>query len=542
MTATATRGADYALQTNGVTFTNNSIIMPAGASSSTISLIASNDTTAELTETATLNITGTAFYSAGTPNSAAVVIVDDEVPSADVSAVLGSAFEANTNDYIRLRITRRGDTNAPSFTVNLNYTGNAISNVDYVAGGPVTIDPGVVTSDFDSFPIDDSLLETNETFVVTVAAGTGYNIGTNSVSAIGTIIEDETPPEAVLFADNFNGDSSTNWTIRFAAGNGVDDYRVNENPNAFPPAPYDYSADGLPPAPHGNDTLGVKLTVNKNDGAALGGAGLNLYPNGQSFSGNFALRFDMYLIINSGSGTTEYGMFGINHSGNFTNWFRSSGDGIGAGGAVDGLFYQVEADAAALGDYGLNTTPVFLGGATYNPTTVASRTAATLTGVFKSPPWGASGAPANLQGTTTPGWAQVEVNQIGNVVTLKINNTSIMTYTNNGVFQSGNIMLGYDDAFDSNTGTGAAVIYDNVRVVALGRPLITNIQRSGTNAIIDFTWSLDDATSAFTVQKATTVAGPYAGVAGTTIARISPGAYRATTPAPESAAFFRIRR
>lgn len=549
---TAARGSDYVLQTNGVTFTVNSIVLPVGVGTNTITLVATDDATKELTETVIFSLSGTAFYSAAPPASTTIAIVDNEpVPAADVTVVQGSMFEANASDYCRFRVTRRGDTNAASFSVNLSFSGGATAGVDYTTNYTVTIDPGVVSVDIDLNPLDDAILETNETFVVSVAAGAGYTVGTNSPSATGTIVEDELPAAPVLFADNFNGDSSPKWTVRFAAGNGLDDYRINEQFNTFPTTPWDYSTEfpAVPPAPHGTDTLGLKLTVNKDESTLLGGAGISLYPVLANynpaltgFSNNFALRFDMYLIINSGSGTTEYSVFGINHAGDKANWFRSSGDGIGAAGSVDGLYFQVEADGAALGDYVLNTAPVLNLGGVYNPTSPTSRLASTLAGTFKAPPWGAAGAPANLQTTTTPSWAQVEVNQIGNVVTLKINNTSVLSYTNNGSFKNGNVMLGYCDAFDSNTGVGAAVIYDNVRVVDLGRPVITSSARSGTTAVLNFTWTLDDPVSAFSVQKASAVSGPYANVSAT-IVKLAAGVYQATvTGETGDAAFYRIRR
>ena len=235
-------------------------------------------------------------------------------------------------------------------------------------------------------------------------------------------------------------------------------------------------------------------------------------------------------------------MFGINHSGTKTNWFRSSGTGMDPGSSVDGIFCQVEADGAALGDYVINTAPVVLSGGIYSPTIVASRLASTLTAVYKAPPWGVAGAPANFQDTVTPSWAQVQLSQIGNVITLSINNSNILSYTNTTVYTNGNIMLGYDDAFDSNTGTGAAAVYDNVRVVDLGRPNITLIQTVNTNAVMNFTWTLDDPASAFKVQRATVVTGPYADVGTATIVKLSPGVYQATAGQSGSAAYYRIRR
>ena len=58
-------------------------------------------------------------------------------------------------------------------------------------------------------------------------------------------------------------------------------------------------------------------------------------------------------------------------------------------------------------------------------------------------------------------------------MTLRINHNTILQYNNNsGVAATlGNIMLGYDDAWDS-VGTSLGVIYDNVRVVQLFPPII----------------------------------------------------------------------
>ncbi len=557
VSGTATRGSDYLLKTNSVTFTGNSVVIPAGVQTLAVSLVCSNDTTAELNETATISVVSSLGYTVGTPGIASVDIVDDEQPVVDLSVTAANAvmFEANSNDYVRLTLTRRGDTNAASYTVNLGYTPSpAVRNTDYVAPDSVTMDPGEVTKTFDISPIDDSLLEGNESFIVTVTSGSGYTPGVSVANP--SITDDETPAATVLLSDDLNGDSSVNWTIRHAAGNGIDDYRINDQAVTFPTTAWDYNNDGIPPAPHGADTLGIKLTVNKDEGSAAGAAGINIYRDGVTFSNNYALRFDMYLLVNSGAGTTENAIFGINHSGNNTNWFRASGNGF-TNSSYDGIWFLVGADGAALGQFNGGTgsgdyemlgagAPVQVGGI-WGPPTLARANSSGFTAAFKNPPWGnvistGPGVPSNLQGSSTPSWAQVEVDQIGNVITLKINNTSILSYTNNSGSQSGKIMLGYDDAFDSNTGVGAAAIYDNIRVVDLGRPTITSTTRAGTSTVLSFSWTLDDPTTAFTIQKATDVAGTYASVAAT-IVKTGPGTYQATiTGESAGAAFYRVRR
>jgi len=77
----------------------------------------------------------------------------------------------------------------------------------------------------------------------------------------------------------------------------------------------------------------------------------------------------MFLIENSASATTEYALFGINHSDTKTNWFRNSTttfNGVdSAGWSFDGVFYDVESDGSALGDYVGYSSPPTAG---MNPT------------------------------------------------------------------------------------------------------------------------------------------------------------------------------
>jgi parallel beta-helix repeat protein len=479
LTGTATRGTqvsgDYYIATNGVVITNaTAVTIPAGTSNVLLTVVPNSDTIPELTETVIFGLGG-GPYTAVSPSSATIAIVDNSTNMVDISAVVfNQMYEGNTNDFVRFRLQRRGDTNAPSYDVNINYAGTATSGSDYAPVATVTIDPGVVTKTFDVFVLQDSLIENTETVIAKVAAGSSYLVGTNNAlttNAVASIIDDDVPAETVLFLDDFTTDTSANWTQFFAS------YPDDTNYDATVQFAYDYSQLGIPPAPHSTngDTLGLMMTVNKND-ASASAAGLNLYPIGQTFSNNYVLRFDMYLMQNGSAATTEYATFGMNHSGTQTNWFRNSGTGIAPGWTGDGIWAYVEADGAALGDYILNSGTVVTNGGVIDPVTVASRNASTLTQQFHQPPWtsgSGSGAPGNTPSTTTPSWAEVELSQINNVITLRINNTVIFAYTNTTAFTNGNIMLGYDDAFDSiGSGGGGLVVYDNVRVVTVNPPSI----------------------------------------------------------------------
>lgn len=544
LAGTATRGTastgDYYIRTNGVVITNSTIVtIPTGADSILLDVVANDDNISELTETIIFSVSGGA-YNTRAPLGDTITIVDNDLSMVDISAVtFNTAFEGNTNDFIRYTLTRRGDTNLGSFTVNLGYAGTATKDVDYTSIPNITFDPGVITQTVDIHPLNDSIIETNQTVVLSVTPGTGYLVGTNgalTAAATGTIMDDDQPDAAILFADDFtSADDASNWTILFGSNDPTtQNYIANFG--------YDYSALGVPPAPHStnSDTFGLMLSVNKNTdlGAAAGlAAGVDLYPNAKNFTGNYALRFDMYLMQNGSSATTEYAMFGINHDATHTNWFNNSAN-MPAGWTFDGLFAYVEADGSqglADGEYVLYTAPARSAGG--NPSVAATRPGSAFTGIYHNPPYssGGTGVPANTPSTTTPSWAQVEFMQIGNLNTLKINNTTIFSITNTTAFKSGNIMLGYDDAYNSiGAGGGGLVIYDNVRVVRLASGIhIDNISQTGTNLTMNFTGFENEAATAYKLVSSTNVVGPYTddATAGITTVVVDPAAatYRVTT-------------
>ncbi len=532
---TAVRGTDYVLQTNAVTLTDNTLTMPAGQQAVTMTVVVQDDSVAELTETIIIGLGSSPSYSAGAPASQTVTITDNEPATADLAVVTGTTYERLTGDYARLRVVRRGDTNAPGFTVNLAYSGSATPDTDYFTTPSVYIEQGVVNQNFDLTPQNDALLEGDETITCTVAAGSDYAIGTNSPSVDATILDDELPPETVLWSANFDTDDSANWTLQFGSGNGIPDYRYVFN--------YDYTSASwinyIPASPHAtSETMGLYLAVNKDDSTAAGAAGIDVYPNGKSFTGNYAVRFDMYLMVGTAA-TTEHALFGINHSGSKTNWFRSGG--VPAGWTFDGLFYGVETDAAAYGDYVIYSAPTTVGN---NPTALTpGRNASTLTGVFKSPPFTYAGAPANGDASATGNWVDVEISQVGNLVTLTMNRTPIMSYTNTTAFTSGNIMLGHCDSFDSVGSTTTGVVYDNLRVIQLpasSRPNITQIQVIGGSVEISFTGEAADAASSFGLQAANTVNGTYSDESASITG--SAGSFKAVLAPVGAQQFYRIKR
>ena len=138
----------------------------------------------------------------------------------------------------------------------------------------------------------------------------------------------------------------------------------------------------------------------------------------------------------------------------------------------------------------------------------------------------------------------VEISQVGNVITLTMNRTPILSYTNTTPFTSGNIMLGYCDAYDSIMAGNSCVVYDNLRVIRLAAPTtppnITGIRLAGGNVEIDFAADSSDTPSAFALQSADTVNGAYGDVSATITG--GGGSFKAVRPLDGAQRFYRIRR
>lgn len=549
---TATNGV-YTVSPGGITpATTNNITFAANQTTTNITITPVIDSIPRLATSVTLAINGGTGYAVGSPSSDTVTIINTNFPTLVITNLDAEMYE-RTNDYARFRVFRMGDTNADLPQVNLSYSGGtAVSGVNYSGPAFIDVPAGATSADFQVIPYHDGVVTGNLTAQANVAPATdsSYNVGGHSSASV-LLVDSDDPTETVLWADYFTNDTHLNWNVLFASTNGAPvDYQVNDNlDDPTLGWPYDYYGNLLiPPAPHAinGDTHGIRLTVNKNDAVQVAAA-LNCYPIGQSFSGNFALRFDMFLMENTSSGTTEYALFGINHSGSKTNWFRNSTTGFAGVDpttwSYDGIFYDVEADGAALGDYVGYSSPTT---ASRGPTPITPGVgASTLTGVFKAPPWttgaGGGGAAANVFGTATPIWADVEVKQVNSVITWSINHTLIFAYTNATPYTSGDVMIGYEDGYDSLGGSGGSVIYANVRVISLQTPIIKSIGINGANAEVTFSANTGDTPAQFVLQSAPVVTGPYTDTSSS-ISSLGSGAFKSVKTAGASQQFYRVRR
>jgi hypothetical protein len=115
------------------------------------------------------------------------------LPTVMIVATDANAAEANRDPGV-FTITRTGATTNP-LTVNFGISGTATNGTDYDSlTGSVTISAGQTTATVTVRPIDDTLVEGNETAVLTLSSNANYTIGTQNSSTVTIADNDGTVP------------------------------------------------------------------------------------------------------------------------------------------------------------------------------------------------------------------------------------------------------------------------------------------------------------------------------------------------------------
>lgn len=369
---------------------------------------------------------------------------------------------------------------------------------------------------------------------------TNYSGSTTSRPAIVRVNATDFP---VMFSDDFETNSAANWNVFWGATNGVPDYTVNW---AFDHGGVNYTFNSvtnlIPPAPNSPDgqTRAIKLTVNNNDALAAIAA-VNIYPKNFSVSGNFALKFDLWINYpgNAGgtgtgvAGSTQHALFGIDHLGANANWAAPSAI------TSDGIWFAATGEGGDSRDYrsyvgNPSGTPVDLTGSNTSGLIGTNHTTAVFQTLFPSSRFETQGAPGK-------NWIEVELHQTNNVVVWIMDGTVVGSRTNTSTFTSGNVMLGFMDTFNSIAAPAkdAFVLFDNVRVENLAPPIqFTSITRQlNGDVTLALTSALGDS---FRVETSTnlTTWQPLANLLATN----QPLLFTDTTSSANALRYYRARR
>lgn len=578
----------------------SSVTFGIGQTEAVVTVTSVSDSIPRPTTTLTLSLAPGAFYLAVTPKSATINILNTAPQELLVSQGSPTMYNAFSNDYCSLAITRWGDINASDYTVQgENFTavgGTAAEGNDFTMPSAVTFDPGDVTNYCYIYPLVDGKIPVhtnvmaytgNKTFAVSLVSASGYTAVANSNSF--TIVDSANPPAPVLYYDPLTNSEPTNWNIV-----PTDLNYPNTAPDYFADFGYNLandsrSVDQIPiSTPPNGDATALRLTTGKtgvpNDTAYSGA--VDLYLTNVDFSGDYAVRFNMNVSEPSSFatlGSFEGPIFGINCSGKATNWWANNSPSAPATTAgaetnwdMDGVWIWLT-DSGDTEYYAYN---LFVGGGATNApmsiAPVADANASPFDYNFKpnlftstlpgSKSTGSSpdlyynvttmpvpGMPCNgssdqtaVGSTYTNSWADVEIKQYNNVVTLSIDKITILSYVNTSRYTNGTIMLGYENPVFGGDGADGAVYYSDLKVVQLGPPAVSALAYNLQTSTLTFKFTTPDGSvtpSSFQVVGATAINGPYTTVSGATITQLNtPGAatFQATVPTSGAVHFYRL--
>lgn len=272
----------------------------------------------------------------------------------------------------------------------------------------------------------------------------------------------------IVFSDNFESDSANRYTIV-------------ADPDSLAIFAYDYSLMGIPAAPNstGGSTLGLRLEANNGD-ATGAAAAINLSPLGLSLTGDYVLRFDMWLNANGpfpdgGTGSTQFLTAGVG----------TTGGTLHKAGSGDGTWFAVDNEGNSGIDYRLyfNGSLQASDSGYYSAGTAAdSRNA--FNGYYAShfpgqePPrlqqdtfFQQTGALKN--GAVGFAWRQVEITRSGADVAWSIDGLEIARITNPPLTDT-NVFIGYWDPFASISDNPPLTfgVIDNFRVEVVPEPAV----------------------------------------------------------------------
>ncbi|MFN9176610.1 MAG: Calx-beta domain-containing protein, partial [Synechocystis sp.] len=150
-------------------------------------------------------------YSLGLALASSQVLPTITIAATDASA--GETATGVTTNPGSFTLTRTGNV-TQALTVNYTIGGTGTKGTDYNnLTGTVSFAAGSATALVNITPIDDTLAEGNETVILTLAAGTGYTVGTANTGTV-TIADNEVvlPTITIAATDGSAGETATGVT------------------------------------------------------------------------------------------------------------------------------------------------------------------------------------------------------------------------------------------------------------------------------------------------------------------------------------------
>lgn len=178
---------DYTLATGMNATSTGQIIIPAGAVSGYVTVIAIQDTIDELDETITAMITTVTNALTGNINEV-TTILDDDILTLEVTVNTGAIVESG-GVAIMIAILS-GGTSIDDVIATFSYAGTANTGDYTTSSGSVVIPAGSTTGEITFTATQDLLLEGNESIDWTLTSVTNANTGSTTTGSL-VLIDDE---------------------------------------------------------------------------------------------------------------------------------------------------------------------------------------------------------------------------------------------------------------------------------------------------------------------------------------------------------------
>ncbi|MFZ0407444.1 MAG: Calx-beta domain-containing protein, partial [Cyanobium sp.] len=212
---TAILGTDY----TGIAATpaTKTVSFAAGSATATVTVDPTADTTIEADETVALTLVAGTGYTIGTTAVVVGTISNDDFPVITLAVAPVTVTEDGTTN-LAYTLTRTGPTTG-ELTVNYGITGTADAS-DYTGATPgvgktIVFAASSATATLIIDPTADTTIEADETVSLTLAAGTGYTVGTTT-AVTGTITNDDT--SLTLYSASTSSLPSQQGWLSFGSG------------------------------------------------------------------------------------------------------------------------------------------------------------------------------------------------------------------------------------------------------------------------------------------------------------------------------------
>jgi len=246
---TAHAGTDYTAASNTLNFA-------AGQTSQSFTVSTTDNAIVDGSRNFSVNLSNASGATIATGQATGTINDNDTAPSFSISG--GSTTEGGT---ITFTVTRSGSTSG-SYSVNYATANNsAIAGSDYNAtSGTLTFAAGQTQQSFTVSTIDDSVIESTETFFANLSNATGGATITTS-QATGTINDNDTPPPPTFSIGNAS--ATEGGTLSFTvtrSGAATGTYTVNyatANNSAVAGSDYNAASGTLTFTAAGSQTVNI---------------------------------------------------------------------------------------------------------------------------------------------------------------------------------------------------------------------------------------------------------------------------------------------